>query len=136
MLVGVDYTKPLVTLADPYVGIDVIASMGSRIEELSPTGFELGEEVAIRGTDMHLANLSVTLGPVELPVTMQQPDQLRFRVDHAIIEASGISAGSNPVAVVQTLPGTGKKRKSNAVIGNLVPTGRFLMIEVSAGIPR
>lgn len=122
LLVGVDYTKPPVTLADPYVGIDVIPSMGSYIEDISPRGFELGEEVTLRGMDMHLANLSVMLGSVELPVVMQRPDELRFRVDHAIIEASGISAGSYPVTVAQTLPGTGKKRKSNAVIGNLVPT--------------
>jgi hypothetical protein len=128
LLVGVDYTKDLVapnfkpTLVDPYVGIDVIPSMGSFISEISPKGFEVGEEVTISGTDMHLANLSVMLGPVELPVTMQQPDQLKFAVDPAIIAASAISAGSHPVTVVQTLPGTGKKRKSNTVIGNLVPT--------------
>lgn len=122
LLVGVDYTQPPLTLADPYVGIDVIPSMGPRIEEISPRGFELGEEVTLRGTDMHLANLSVMLGTVELPVIMQRPDELRFRVDAAIINASGISAGSYPVSVAMTLPGTGKKRRSNAVVGNLVPT--------------
>jgi hypothetical protein len=100
LLVGVDYTKPPV----------------------APTGFELGEEVTILGTDLHLANLSVMLGPVELSVTMQQPDKLRFKIDPAIISASGISAGSHPVTVVLALPGTGKKRSSNTVIGNLVPT--------------
>ena len=121
LLVGVDYTNPP-ALAQPYVGIDVIPSMGARIEEISPTGFEVNDEVTIRGTDLHLANLSVMLGPVELPVTMQQPDQLMFKIDPAIIAASAISAGSHPVTVIQTLTGTGKKRVSNAVIGNLVPT--------------
>ena len=122
LLVGVDYTKPPVTLADPYVGLDVIPSMGAHIDEISPVGFELDEEVTLRGTDMHLSGLSVMLGPVELSVTMQQPNELRFKVDPTIIEASGISAGSYPVTVVQTLAGTGKKRKSNSLIGNLVPT--------------
>jgi hypothetical protein len=122
LLVGVDYTKPPVTLADPYVGLDVIPSMGAHIDDISPVGFELGEEVTLRGTDMHLSSLSVMLGPVELPVTMQQSDELRFVIDPAIIAASTISAGSHPVTVVQTLTGTGKKRKSNTVIGNLVPT--------------
>ena len=123
LLVGIDYTKkpkPLPT--DPYVGIDVIPSMGSFISEISPSGFEVGEEVTIRGIDLHLANLSVMLGPVELSATMQTPDELRFKVDPAIIAASGISAGSYPMTVVQTLPATGKKRKCNAVIGNMVPT--------------
>lgn len=122
LLVGVDYTKPPVTLTTLPVGLDVIPSMGSFISELLPTGFEVGEEVTILGTDLHLANLSVMLGPVELPVTMQQPDKLSFTIDPAIIGASGISAGSHPVTVVLTLPGTGKKRSSNTVIGNLVPT--------------
>jgi len=127
LLVGIDYTKmpvaPDTFVSTPKpVGVDVIPSMGSFISEIEPTGFEVGETVAIRGTDLHLANLSVMLGPVELPVTMQQPDELRFHVDPAIIAASGISAGSHPVTVVMTLPATGKKRKSNTVIGNLVPT--------------
>jgi hypothetical protein len=122
LLVGVDYTKPPMALTPLPVGLDVVPSMGSFISEIVPAGFEVGEEVTILGTDLHLANLSVMLGPVELPVTMQQPDQLRFTIDPAIIGASGISAGSHPVTVVLTLPGTGKKRSSNTVIGNLVPT--------------
>ena len=122
LLVGVDYTQAPVTLADPYVGIDVIPSMGARIESVSPTGFEVGEEVTLRGTDLHLSNLSVQLGPAELPVIMQQADQLRFKVDAAAVAASGVSAGSHPVTVMQALPGTGKKRRSNTLIGNLVPT--------------
>jgi hypothetical protein len=122
LLVGVDYTKPPVVLSPAPVGLDVISSMGASISEISPTGFEVDEVVTIRGTDLHIANLSASIGPVELPVMMQQPGELRFRLDPAIIGASGISAGSHPVTVVQTLPGTGKKRRSNAVIGNLVPT--------------
>jgi hypothetical protein len=122
LLVGVDYRQSPVVLADPYVGIDVIPSMGVRIESVSPPGFEVGEAVTLQGTDLHLANLSVQLGPVELPVIMQRADQLRFKVDAASIAASGMSAGSHPVTVVQALPGTGKKRRSNTLIGNLVPT--------------
>ena len=123
LLVGIDYSKkPKPLPIDPYVDIDVIPSMGAHIDEISPVGFELGDEVTVRGTDLHLSGLSVTLGPVELPVTMQRPDELRFRVDPAIIASSSISAGSHPVTVVQNLTGTGKRRKSNAVIGNLVPT--------------
>jgi len=142
LLVGVDYTAPPIALTPAPVGIDVIPSMGALISEISPSGFEVGEEVTVRGTDLHLANLSVMLGPVELPVTMQQPDALRFKVDSTIIAASGISAGSHPLTVVLTLPGTGKKRKSNVVIGNLVPTLNTAVtvppntVTVIAGPPR
>lgn len=142
LLVGIDYTQPPTTLADPYVGIDTIPSMGAHIDGLDPVGFEVGEEVTIRGTDLHVANLSVMLGTVELPVTMQRPDQLKFTVDAARIGAGGISAGSHAVTVVQTLPGTGKKRKSNAVIGNLVPTLQSVVavppgaVTVNSGPPR
>lgn len=140
LLVGVDYTKPPIALSPQPVGMDVIPSMGSFISEISPTGFEVGEEVTIRGTDLHLENLSVMLGPVELPVTMQRPDELRFTVDPALIAASTISAGSYPITVVLTLTGTGKKRSSNAVIGNLVPTLNAAAIagavSVIAGPPR
>ncbi len=122
LLVGIDYSIPVPAPTEPYVGLDVIPSMGASLSEITPSGFEVGEEVTLRGTDMHLSNLSVSLGSVELPIVMQRPDELRFRVDPAIIAASGISAGSYPAKVVQALPGTGKKRKSNALIGNLVPT--------------
>jgi len=122
LLVGVDYTLPPTTLQKDYVGLDVIPTMGPVIDRIEPKGFELGEEITVFGTDMHLVNLSVLLGSVELPVTMQQPDRLKFKVDETIITSSGISAGSFPVTVAMTLSGSGKKRKSNAVMGNLVPT--------------
>lgn len=122
LLVGVDYTLPPVTLQPDYVGLDVIPSMGPMIEKIEPKGFEVGDTVSVLGTDLHLANLSVMLGSVELPVTMQTPSELRFKVDETIVNANGISAGSYPVTVAMTLGGTGKKRKSNAVMGNLVPT--------------
>lgn len=122
LLVGVDYTKPPVTLTPSPVGLDVIPSMGAFIESIAPSGFEVDEEVTILGTDLNLSNLAVKLGPVELPITMQRPDEIRFKIDSTIIAASGISAGSYPVTLVQTLKGTGKKRSSNAVIANLVPT--------------
>lgn len=122
LLVGIDYSIPAPAPTEPYVGLDVIPSMGPAISSVSPSGFEVGEEVTIRGTDLHLSNLSVSLGLAQLPIVMQRPDELRFRVEAANIETSGISAGSHPLNVVLTLTGTGKKRKSNTVVGNLVPT--------------
>ncbi len=127
LLVGMDYTPtpPVPVTPVPFVtpvGIEVIPSMGARIDRIEPTGFEVGEAVTIFGTDLHLSNLSVVLGPAEFAIKEQKPDQLKFEVAPAVIAASGISAGSHPLTVVQTLPTTGKKRKSNIAIGNLVPT--------------
>jgi hypothetical protein len=122
LLVGVDYSLPVPAPTEPYVGLDVIPSMGPVISEISPTGFEVGEEVTVRGTDMHLSDMYVSVGPARLPIVLQTPTELRFRVDPAIIATSGISAGSHAVNVVKKLTGTGKTRKSNTVVGNLVPT--------------
>lgn len=122
LLVGVDYEKPPVALSPDPVGLDVIPSMGAFISKVSPQGFEADEEITVRGTDLHLSGLSVTLGAVELPVTMQQPDMLKFIADRAIIDSAGVSAGSHSLKIVQTLAGSGKKRASNSLIANLVPT--------------
>ena len=121
LLVGVDYTQTPVSETPQPVGLDIIPSLGAFISEIEPKGFEVGETVTIRGTDLHLSGLSVRLGTVDLPVTLQRPDELRFVVSGALINAAGISAGSHPVSVIQTLP-TGKIRRSNMLIGNLVPT--------------
>ena len=138
LLVGVDYTNPP-DLADPYVGIDVIPSMGARIDKISPEGFEVNElepeEVTLYGTDLHLSDLSVMVGTVELPVVMQRPDQLKFKVDPAIIKSSGISAGSHAINVIQNLPKTGKRRKSNSVIGNLIPRLRTAVVSAPFSDP-
>lgn len=122
LLVGIDYSIPVPAPTEPYVGLDVIPSMGPVVSEILPTGFEVGEEVTVRGTDMHLSDMYVSVGPARLPIIMQTPTELKFRVDPAIIATSGISAGSHAVNVVKILTGTGKTRKSNTVVGNLVPT--------------
>jgi hypothetical protein len=121
LLVGVDYTKSPTALTPKPVELDIIPSLGAFIAEVVPGGFEIGEEVSVKGTDLHLSNLSVRLGSVDFPVTMQKPDELRFLVDGGLINAAGMSAGSHSLTVVQTLA-SGKKRKSNMVVANLVPT--------------
>ncbi len=141
LLVGVDYTQPPVTLTPKPVRLDIIPSFGPVISEVSPAGFEENEIVTVRGTDLHLSNLTIKLGPVEFPVTKQAPDELEFRVDQTPLAAANISAGSHPVAAVVTLPGTGKKRSGNTIIANLVPTLSEASIAagtltVVAGTPR
>lgn len=133
LLVGVDYTQTPVSVTPQPVGVDVIPSLGAVISEIEPKGFEVGETVTIRGNDLHLSNLSVRLGTVDLPVTMQRPDELQFAVDANLISAAGISAGSHPLTVVQTLP-NGKIRRSNMLVANLVPTLTAAVIDGNVSV--
>lgn len=122
LLVGVDYTTaPVTKVGDPAIHIPVLPSMGPTITSLTPAGFELGSTVTIFGTDLHLSNLSVNLGASVLPVTMQQPDRLQFVVREDIANGGTMSAGSLPVSVGQLLS-TGRRRSSNVLVGNLLPT--------------
>lgn len=121
LLVGVNYnTAPPTTIGEAGIQIPVIPSLGSAITEVSPASFERGETVTIKGTDLHLSNLSINFGPIELPVTMQQPDMLQFVVRPDIATPSAVSAGSYPLSISQLLP-TGRRRSSNVLIGNLRP---------------
>jgi hypothetical protein len=121
LLVGVDYTTaPVTTVGEAAVHIPVLPSLGPTISEITPATFALGSTVTIFGTDLHLSNLSVSLGPVVLPVTMQQTDRLEFVVREDLANGGTISAGSLPVSVAQLLP-TGRRRSSNLLVGNLVP---------------
>ena len=120
LLVGVDYTPPVTVVGESAIHIPVIPSLGPTITGITPASFELGSTVTVFGTDLHVSDLSVNLGGVVLPVTMQQPDRLQFVVREDIANGGTISAGSLPVSVDQLLP-TGRRRSSNLVIGNLVP---------------
>jgi len=119
LLVGVNYNTSTV-IGEKGIRIPVMPSLGPTITEISPASFERRQTVTLKGTDLHLGNLSIALGPVELPVTMQRPDQLQFVVRPEIATPEVISAGSYPVSVVQLLP-TGRRRSSNVLIGNLRP---------------
>ncbi|HEY3040668.1 MAG TPA: DUF4255 domain-containing protein [Pyrinomonadaceae bacterium] len=122
LLVGVDYTKtPVVEIGEKGIQIPVIPSLGPTISEIEPSKFEVGSIVAIKGTDLNLSGLSVSLGPIDLPVVSQRPDKLTFEVDGAIATGDAISAGSHAIAVVQTLP-TGRRRPSNVLVAGLIPT--------------
>ena len=122
LLVGIDYTTaPVTIVGEPAIHIPVIPSLGPTITDIKPASFQLGSTVTIFGTDLHLSNLSVNLSGVVLPVTMQQPDRLQFVVREDIANGGTISAGSLPVSVSQFLS-TGRRRVSNLLVGNLVPT--------------
>jgi len=119
-LVGVNY-ETMTLIGEKGIRIPVLPSMGPTLDEVSPLSFELNDTVTLKGSDLHLANLSVHLGPVELPVTMQQPDRLQFVVRPDIATPALISAGGHPISVTQLIS-TGRQRKSNPVVGSLRPT--------------
>jgi hypothetical protein len=121
LLVGVDYTTtPATTIGEAGIHIPVLPSLGPVITTISPAKFELGSTVTIFGTDLHLSHLSVRLGSVDFPATMQQPDRLQFVVSEDVGTGDVISAGSLTVSVTQLLP-TGRRRSSNLLVGRLMP---------------
>jgi hypothetical protein len=121
LLVGVNYeTAPPLIIGEAGIQIPVIPSLGSTISEVSPATFDRGDTVTLKGDDLHLSNLSIRFGPIELPVTMQRPDRLQFVVRPDIATPDVISAGSYPLTVSQLLP-TGRRRSSNTLIGKLRP---------------
>ena len=127
LLVGVDYTQdPNEEIGEDGIQIPVIPSMGPRLTEVTPSKIEadpapqLQAVLTLSGNDLNLSGLAVKLGPAELALTAQQPDNLKCRVDGDIAEGRTVSAGSHPLSVVQTLP-TGRRRSSNLLIANLLP---------------
>lgn len=119
LLVGINYQTGSI-VGERGIQIPVLPSMGPSITTLSPSRFEVGSSLTVRGTDLHLTGLSVMLGPAELAVTAQQPDRLICTVSAQLAGSALLSAGSYPVAVAQTLP-TGRRRMSNLLIGGLLP---------------
>ncbi|MCP4117237.1 MAG: DUF4255 domain-containing protein [Desulfobacteraceae bacterium] len=122
LLVGVDYTQtPREIIGEEGIDIQVIPSLGPRITRISPARFELHDTLTLFGTDLHLSGLSVRLGSRVLPVTGQWPDRVECSVNGDLAAGGVISAGSNPVSVVRTLP-TGRMRSSNLLVGDLLPS--------------
>lgn len=120
LLVGINYVTQTVIGQDGVV-IPVLPSMGPTITAVEPEGFEAGDTVTVHGADLHLSNLSVMLGPVELPVTMQRPDRLQFEARADLLTGDVISAGGHALSVAQAVTPT-RRRRSNVLVANLLPT--------------
>jgi hypothetical protein len=127
LLVGVDYTQdPNEEIGEDGIRIPVLPSMGPQLAEVTPTKIEADPDpqlhavLTLSGSDLNLPGLAVELGPAELEITAQQPNELRCRVDGDIAGGRTISAGSHPLSAVQTLP-TGRRRSSNVLVANLLP---------------
>ena len=122
LLVGINYeTTPDTVIGEAGIKNFLLPSLGPTITQIVPESFELEDVVTVRGTDLHLSDLSVMLGAVELPVTMQRPDQLQFKARGDLLTGDLISAGGQPLRVVQALSAT-RRRRSNVLVANLLPT--------------
>jgi len=128
LLVGVDSTvTPPARTPDP-VGIEVLPSLGPRLDRVEPAVFEVGEPITVFGEDLHLAGLEVLLAGEPLQVVGQWPDRLAVIVASTlpgppggrIAAGLGPSAGEHPVVVRRALPG-GRYRTSSLVSASLRP---------------
>jgi|SRR5215212_75352 len=121
-LVGVDYSKsPVERIAEKGIRIPVISSMGPQITSIIPTKIEVNSTVSVFGENLDVSDLSVLFGSIQLPHISRGPAQLEFVIDGSIVKGDVISAGSQPISVVQTLS-NGKQRSSNLSVFGLLPT--------------
>jgi uncharacterized protein DUF4255 len=126
LLVGINYTNsPATVRPDESRTIAVLPSLGTSLDEVIPAQFEVKSPpstVLLTGRDLNVSGLKVFLGPAELtvvpPITAAA---LKCRVNGAIATGTILSAGSHPLFVQQVLPGN-RKRTSNLLVGNLLPT--------------
>lgn len=130
LLVGVDYVKNTIIGAKG-IQIPVLPSMGPKIDAIAPLKIApplpavfpdtpQPSILTIRGNNLALSNLTVRLGPVELPIVAKSPDTLKCELNGNISDGTVISAGSHPVCVVESLP-NGKARSSNLLVASLLP---------------
>lgn len=132
LLVGIDYEASR-EIGEDGIRIPVIPSMGPVLTEASPSKFEVNSLLTLAGSALDLSGLAVRLGPAELAVTAQRPDSLQCRLDGNIAGGGVISAGSHTLSAVQTLP-TGRRRTSNLLIADLIPTLTSVAFAPSAGL--
>src|SRR5439155_27206635 len=100
--------------------IPVLPAFGPSLVSLKPLKFEVGAALEVIGTDLNLEGVAIELAGVNLPVTKRRPDRVECTVPAAIAAGNVLSAGSLPIAAVQTLA-TGRKRSSNLLMGGLLP---------------
>lgn len=129
LLVGINYDAGNAIRDDKGIKVDVWPSLGSTIDTLSPTTIEASptSTLTLRGNDLNLTGLVVKFGTVELPVTAQTPTSVACKVNGRLLDGRLISAGSHPVSVVHVLP-KGRRRSSNLLIANLLPTIDFVSV--------
>jgi len=123
LLVGMDYTKdPIMKIGEEGIKIDIESFfIQPVIVGIERQKFEFGETFYVEGKNLDIADLSIYLGSLELDIISQKKDILECKIDLSEIDDENlIVAGNYPIYLTQHLTGT-KIRKSNIVIGSLIP---------------
>ena len=126
LLVGVDYTTgPETIIGLDGVHIDVIPSLGARLDRVEPDRFEAGATLTLFGADISGADMEVVLGDVQLTVVERHVDRLVVTAEGSpgtpIASGGTLSAGEAPLIVRRRLSPT-RTRGSNLLAARLLPT--------------
>ena len=126
LLVGVDYTSaPETIIGRDGVQIDVIPSMGARLDRVEPERFEAGATLTVFGDDVSGTDMEVVLGDMILTVVERRVDRLIVTAEGApgtpIASGTTLSAGEMPLVVRRRLSPT-RTRSSNMLAARLLPT--------------
>lgn len=126
LLVGIDYsTAPETIIGRDGVQIDVIPSMGARLDRVEPARFEVGATLTLYGDDLNASSMEVVLGDVLLNIVERQVDRLVVTAEGSpgtpIASGTTLSAGEMPLIVRRRLSPT-RTRSSNLLAARLLPT--------------
>ncbi|WP_375738692.1 DUF4255 domain-containing protein [Pseudomonas boanensis] len=126
LLVGVDYsTTPETIIGGEGVRIEVIPSMGARLDRVEPARFEAGALLTLYGEDLNASTLEALLGNVQLVIVERHVDRLVVTAEGSpgtpIASGATLSAGEIPLVVRRRLSPT-RARSSNLLAARLLPT--------------
>ena len=141
LLVGVDYTADPPTETEDAVGVEVLPSLGPRLDRVEPSVFDPGDPITVFGEDLRLAGLEVLLGEEPIQVVGQWPDRLAVIVASALPGPPGgrIGAGLGPSAGelplrVQLARAGGRYRSSNLLSASLRPVVTAATIDAAGDL--
>ena len=126
LLVGVDYTTtPESIIGQEGVQIDIIPSLGARLDRVEPERFEVGATLTLFGDDLGGSDMEVVLGNVVLTTAERRVDRLVVTAEGSpgtpIASGATLSAGEMPLIVRRRLSPT-RTRSSNMLAARLLPT--------------
>ena len=130
LLVGVDNTTtPATIIGEKGVHIDVLPTLGPRLDRADPAAVEAGEAFTILGDDVNESSLEVMLADVPLTIVSRRVDRLNVIAEGdpggnpqgPIAAGAAISAGEHPLLLRRQITPT-RTRSSNVLLVRLLPT--------------
>ena len=113
---------PLIRTVGPPAapGVLVLPSLGPRLDDVEPEGFELGDEIALNGGDLSADQVEVCFDDICILVPAADVGRNQVRITVPSPPVADIAAGPHAMTVVHILP-SGRRNSSNAVLGRLRP---------------